>query len=93
MTDKGDAEYWCKALYGSQYYALSYKTGMYGALDEAGAMGWKIFRGNHMGHCLSLKYGKSVYGIPGTHCDGRPCRIINDLGQHEGIYDLICSGK
>ena len=90
LTDAGDAKYFCEALYGSQYDVLSYKSGKYG--KDAGKMGWKIYRGNHIGNCIG-GCGQCGYDIPGTDCSGKPCKIVQDDGQYSGFYDLICSGK
>ena len=86
---KADAEYFCKALYGVQYDVLSFNIGQYGL--EAGSLGWKIHRGGTVAKgTFCLKGGNPIQG---SDCSGSPCKIVQNKGQHYGVYDVICSGK
>ena len=84
---KADAEYFCKALYGSRYDVLSFSIGQYGL--EAGSLGWKIHRGGTAQKTFCLKGGDPIQG---SDCSGNPCKIVQNKGQHFGVYDVICSG-
>ena len=87
QTYEGDAEYFCKSIYGFEYNVSSFKQGQYGL--DAGKLGWQIHRGGTVAQkTFCMKQGDPIQG---SDCSGNPCKIVKSEGEFHGVYDVVCS--